>query len=121
MSSRQMEENAEAGKTRYVAEQLGITVDDLESTHWEIEPHSGNDGAEYGHYVKFSQDSPKEVLDRIVGLENNCVDITLEDDDDFYDPNDDGLGGLSDDELKLGDTIMPQIAEEERRKRDEGK
>jgi hypothetical protein len=122
MSNRQMEQNADDEQARYIAEQLGITEDELGETNWEIETHDGNEGVVYGHYIQFRDDSSKEVLDKIVGLENLCVDITFEEEpEDDYDPRDNGNELLQSDEINLGELIMPQIAEEARRKRDEGK
>lgn len=119
MSSRQMEENDAIKRAEFVANELGITVDELESTNWEIDSHDGSDGAVYGHYVRFSDDSPKEVLDKIEGLEGNCVDISIQDEpdqDDYFDPNDDGSEILTDDERKLGDRLLKQLGEEAKRK-----
>lgn len=123
MSSRQLEERAYDDQSRHIAEQLGITQDELGETNWEIETHDGNDGAVYGHYIHFKDDSSQEVLDKIVGLENNCVDISFPDEpdeDDDYNLRDNGDELLMPGEMDLGDKIMSDIAQEERRKRDNG-
>jgi hypothetical protein len=111
----------EEKRDREIAEQLGITYEELGETSFDIEDHEGNDGAIYGHYVRFSENSSKEVLDKIVGLENLCIDIHLTDEqgDDDFDPNDDGgIENLPIEIQNLGNKIMPGLAEEARRKRD---
>lgn len=121
MSSRQLEDAQEEKRDREIADQLGITYDELGETSFDIEEKEGNDGAIYGHYIRFNENSSKEVLDKIVGLENFCVDINFTDepDEDYFDPHDDGSELLTDEEQNLGDQLLPHLAEQAKRKRDE--
>lgn len=122
MSSRQLEDMQEEKRDKEIAEKLGITYDELGETSFDIHDHEGSDGAVYGHFIRFSETSSKEVLDKIIGLENYCVDVhfTDEPDDDYFDPNDDGgIESLPIELQNLGDKIMPSLAEGARRKRDQ--
>jgi hypothetical protein len=75
MSNREMEQNAEEQRDKEVANQLGLTEDELSSVRWEIEEHEHSGG---GYYVQFGQDTPQEILDK-AGAENYCVDVYFQD------------------------------------------
>ncbi len=49
---------------------LGIPYEDVEELEWEIEIDSSKDGLIYNYRVVFSEDSPKEILQRITRLED---------------------------------------------------
>ena len=59
----------------HIAEQLGITYDELASTEYEIKEVTINDDTVIKTYVEFNPESPDSVLNKIEGLENFCVDI----------------------------------------------
>lgn len=79
MSSRQLEDMEDAKRDRYFAKQLGITVDELNETNWSVETHEGNSGTEYGHYIKFTSDSPERILKKIKGLDGLSVNVDVHD------------------------------------------
>ena len=54
---------------RMLAEELGISDDDLDELEWEFDEITSNDGHPYGYVITFSEDSPKEILDKIEGLD----------------------------------------------------
>ena len=123
MSSRQLEDMQEEKRDREIANQIGLTYEELGETNYDLEDHKGNEDFVYGHYIRFTEDSPREILNKIVGLENFCVDVHFTDDpdEDDFDPHDDGIDTLPDELHNLGDIIMPRLAEEARRKRDQEK
>lgn len=51
-----------------LAELLGVTYEDLLTTEYEVTDHIGEDDAVYEHILRFSDDSPRSVLDKIIGL-----------------------------------------------------
>ncbi|WP_025144521.1 hypothetical protein [Pedobacter jeongneungensis] len=125
MSSRQLDELNEEKRDRSIAEELGISYDELGETNFEIETDNSEDGFIYGYYVVFKDGSSQEVLDKIDGLEGNRVyfdtsQLPDEPDDDFDQYDDGGISNLPLDLQNLGEKIMPSLAEEARRKRDEG-
>jgi hypothetical protein len=64
-----------------IAQQLGITVEELYETEFEIVDDPTKDGIILSHTIKFSKDSPKEILQKIFGLdETNSVSINRIDD-----------------------------------------
>lgn len=67
---------------------LGITYDELCETDWHIECDESRDGLVYGYVVYFSEDSPRDILDKIQGLDkDNQVWLSPHeiDDDEYYD------------------------------------
>jgi len=55
---------------------IGVPYELIEPLEWEIEVDSSKDGLIYGYRVIFSDDSPKEALDQIPGLdENNTLNV----------------------------------------------
>lgn len=88
-----MMDDAEERRDAEIAEQLGITLDELYQTSWEIADDETSDGAVIGHRIEFSPDSPKHILDKVVGLdESNSVSVEFDnsDDDDSEEDNDTG-------------------------------
>ncbi|MBB6498989.1 hypothetical protein [Pedobacter cryoconitis] len=123
MINKELESTNEENLARYIVQQLGITYEELQETSYTLEEHESKSGLVYSRYIRFDETSSKEVLDKIIGLQNNDIDINLPDepDEDYYDPNEDRSHLLMSDEIDIPLKIMPQIAEEERCKRDEGK
>lgn len=79
MSSRQLEEQYDNDREKAIAKELGITPAELGETDYEIDTDESNDGLVYGYLIKFSQSSPKRILNKIEGLENNQIKIDLSD------------------------------------------
>ena len=59
-----------------LAELLGVSYEALLTTEYEVTDHIGNDDLVYEHIVRFTEDSPRSVLDKIIGL-NEKNEITL--------------------------------------------
>lgn len=78
MSSRQLEEMQEEQADRNIAEELGITYEELCQLDFEIDTNESSDGLVYEHIITFSDDSPQEILNKLSGLENgNTVRVQL--------------------------------------------
>ncbi|MFU2510258.1 hypothetical protein [Pseudoalteromonas sp. ASV78] len=78
MSSRQLEEMQQEQAERAIAEELGITYEELSQLSYDIDTSESNEGLIYEHIITFSDDSPQEILDKITGLENgNAVRVQL--------------------------------------------
>ena len=58
-----------------LAELLGITYEEILTTDYEMTDNIGNDDVVFEHILRFTGDSPRSVLDKIVGLsaENQIV------------------------------------------------
>ena len=56
-----------------LAEELGITDDDLELLSWETEEYASDDGLIYSYALKFDESCPPETLERIEGLSGDRV------------------------------------------------
>lgn len=70
-----------------IAERLGITCDEVDEIEPEVNEDTGNDGAVYGYYLTFKEDAPRNILDKIEGLDDNdyiWMDI-YDEDDSVYD------------------------------------
>lgn len=89
MSEQFIEEQNEKFRA-LLADHLGISIEELDQYGGEIEERTGNDGAVYGHYIRFDSDTPKEVLEKINGIDgNNTV---------YFDPGElDNLSGDTND------------------------
>ncbi|TDE13611.1 hypothetical protein [Dyadobacter psychrotolerans] len=61
---------------RKLAELLGVSYDELLITEYEVTDNIGNDDVVYEHIVRFTEDSPRSVLEKIIGL-NERNEITL--------------------------------------------
>lgn len=70
MSNAQLEERQEREFAQQVADALGITLDDLDDTEWEVEENASDDGVVYGYVVNFAEGSSLEVLGKIKGLQH---------------------------------------------------
>lgn len=54
-----------------LAKKLGITTEELEELdHW-VETDESSDGLIYGYIIYFDDDAPRDILDKIIGLEGN--------------------------------------------------
>lgn len=71
MSNQQLEEKQQHESDLCLAKSLGISMDDLDSLNYKVSQNTSDDGCLYGYIVEFNEDSPKEILDKISGLENN--------------------------------------------------
>ena len=69
MSNRQMEERAEQRQGKILAEELGITVDELDQMNYSAELETSNDGVPYYYRVEFGDGCPQAILDKVDGLE----------------------------------------------------
>lgn len=56
-----------------LASQLGISYDDLCQLDWEVDTNESNDGLIYEHIIRFNDNSPKEILNKIIGLEDGLL------------------------------------------------
>lgn len=72
-----MIESQEDDEGNAIADALGISYYDLARTNYEIEENSSEDGHLYSYFIVFSPDSPKEVLEKIEGLNRNSVEIDV--------------------------------------------
>ena len=73
------DEVADRDSERYekkLAELLGITYEELLTTEYEVTDNIGNDDIVYEHILKFTDESPRLVLDKITSL-NEQNEITL--------------------------------------------
>lgn len=121
MSNRQLEDMYEERRERYIAKELGITYEELGRTNYEVHDRTTNDDMVTGHYIQFSTESPKVILDKIEGLDNYCVDIYFEDEpeDDREEGEFDQFNGENFDPEadRIAEELMHKIAEEKREKR----
>jgi hypothetical protein len=90
MSNQQLEEIQQEESDRVLASILGISYEDLLKLDPTIERNEGHDGATYGGIVRFSENSPKEILDKIEGLEKGFDGYYVYIDESFFlvDPSD---------------------------------
>lgn len=90
----EMMNNLEYNREKKLAKILGITYDELNETNWHFDEEKSEEGLVYHILVKFDKDSPKEILDKINGLDNNFT-VCLEPDelDNQEDYEDEELGG----------------------------
>ena len=61
---------------RKLAELLGVSYEELLATEYEVTDNIGHDDVVYEHIVRFAEDSPRSVLEKIIGL-NERNEITL--------------------------------------------
>ncbi len=69
MSNRQYEEMIEEQGDRNLASSLGITYDELCELQWDIDTNESNDGLIYEYIITFDEDSPNEILEKIIGID----------------------------------------------------
>jgi len=71
MSSRQLEQKYEEEQHQKISEVLGITLDELSQTDFEISTNESDEGLVYNLLVVFADSSSDEVLAKIEGLDEN--------------------------------------------------
>lgn len=54
-----------------LASVLGITYNELLQTEYEVLRNESNDGVIYNDIISFSNNTPKHILDKIIGIDNN--------------------------------------------------
>lgn len=54
-----------------IADILGITVFDLNKSEWTIDTEESEDGFIYNYVIQFKEGTPKEILEKIKGLDEN--------------------------------------------------
>ena len=77
MSNRQLEDMQEERHDRKLAEELGITYEELSELSYEIDINESSDGLVYNYVVRFADGNPSEILQKIPGLEANCVQVSV--------------------------------------------
>jgi len=68
MSNEKLEERQEREFHQLIANELGISIDELCQLEWEIDENSSDEGLVYSCIIQFSDDSPRRILDKIIGL-----------------------------------------------------
>jgi hypothetical protein len=64
--------------TALLAEELGITVDELQQLHYTIDENASNEGLIYNYIIQFDDECPREMLDKINGLTDmNSVNVSV--------------------------------------------
>jgi len=76
MSSRELEDRQEKMVEERVAKELGITPEELSDTAYEIIDNSSDDGLIYSYFIVFSEESPKNILEKIGVDENNQIEVS---------------------------------------------
>ncbi len=71
MSNRQLEQKYENEQHQKISEVLGITLDELSQTDFEISTNESDEGLVYNLLVVFADSSSDEVLAKIEGLDEN--------------------------------------------------
>jgi hypothetical protein len=71
MSSRQLDEILEEKSDRHLAEVLGITYEDLSQLDYDFYPDESRGGLINGQIIIFSDSSPKKILRKIKGIDDN--------------------------------------------------
>lgn len=71
MSSRQLDEIEEENFARRLARVLGLTYDDLSLLEYDFYPNESRGGFISGHLIIFSDSSPKKILRKIKGIDDN--------------------------------------------------
>ncbi len=71
MSSRQLEEIEEEKSDKHLAELLGISYDDLSQLNYDFYPNESRGGVISGYIIIFSDSSPKKILRKINGIDDN--------------------------------------------------
>jgi len=66
-------ENEQGKHSERLAEELGITLDELQELEYNIETDGNKDGMIYGYRVEFDvENCPPGILQRIPSLEDGC-------------------------------------------------
>lgn len=56
---------------RQIAKKLGITYDEFLELEYEINTEESEDGFIYNYILEFNENSPKEILEKIIGIEQD--------------------------------------------------
>lgn len=86
-STERMIEKQQEREDHKIAKKLGITYDELLDLDYEIDTEESDDGLIYHYIIKFREDAPREILDKIHGIdENNYVWLPFWEfeDEDYY-------------------------------------
>lgn len=65
-------EMREEERDKRLASTLGISFDELNCLQWDLNTNESEDGLVYGYILEFDSGSPKEILNKIEGLEDGC-------------------------------------------------
>lgn len=65
-------EMREEERDKRLASTLGISFDELNCLQWDLNTNESEDGLVYGYILEFDKGSPKEILNKIEGLEDGC-------------------------------------------------
>jgi len=80
--------NREQRQDEVLADELGLTVGELDLVGYELETVCSDDGLPYYTLVRFQDESQKAILDKISGLSNMTVQVSIntfdEDDGEEY-------------------------------------
>ena len=68
--SEQMIANEEERQNKELAKHIGLSYDEFLELDYEIDTEESDDGMVFNYILKFSESSPKVILDRIKGLES---------------------------------------------------
>ena len=71
MSSRELEGIEQEYADQQLASLLEISYDDLSQLSWDIDTNESSDGLVYDYIVTFNDGSPKDILGKIKGIDNN--------------------------------------------------
>lgn len=69
--SERMIEMQQERDDRELAKKLGITYDELLELDHEIDTEESEDGLIYNYIIKFRDDAPREILDKVHGIDEN--------------------------------------------------
>lgn len=75
--SERMIESMNEKSDEKVAEYLGISISELSELDYEIEEETSDEGIVYNTYFKFSDNSPKEILEKIGVGEDNRIEVDM--------------------------------------------
>ncbi|RYG57864.1 MAG: hypothetical protein EON56_01400 [Alphaproteobacteria bacterium] len=63
-----MEDQQEREYRAWIASEVGLTLDELETMDFDVDAETGNDDMVYGHIVTFGGESDPDLLAKIRGL-----------------------------------------------------
>ena len=74
MSNSQLEDRQERELHEHIADELGMSIEDIESLSFEIDTNESSEGLVYGHIIRFHIDEcDKEALSRVPNLKKDYV------------------------------------------------
>ncbi|MCS3871155.1 hypothetical protein J3D55_004071 [Chryseobacterium ginsenosidimutans] len=87
--SRQLDDLFEQQSDEHIAKLLGITLEEFQSLeHSGVLDNSSDDGQIYEYYIEFDSQNPKEILNKITGINSsNTVYFSINDFDEHDDLN----------------------------------